>query len=325
MARRRLIAMLVLAVSCGRGRATSQETHGQSGGEPAPSELSLSTFPAESRVFIDFEIPRLAASPLARRLIGDLLGRDAEAKRRLDQFLAHCHIDPERDVRSVTIAMAEPTQVLVIVRGKFDQHAVMNCVRSDVAAEGGAVHDMRVGGRIVYATEAKDGQKLWLLMNADHTIMAATNIIWLDKILNPTGPRLGPDMQALLARADRDAAAWGVGLVPADVGGQLVKLTSGEVTQPAKSISFAVRVDKGLAVDLRVDMAAAPDAANLAKFAKGQLDLLAVAAQRWGLGQLVSKTEIKSDDASVKLALHLDDAEVQRAVQALNNDKEQGK
>jgi hypothetical protein len=82
-------------------------------------------------------------------------------------------------------------------------------------------------------------------------------------------------------------------------------------------VAFEARFDKGLAALLRVDMKTAGDATNLAAFAKGQLDWLAVAAQRFSIGPMVSKIQIVSDKESVNISANLDDAEVKTLENAL--------
>jgi hypothetical protein len=124
--------------------------------------------------------------------------------------------------------------------------------------------------------------------------------------------RARPEMKQLIARADRGAALWGVGLMPPGVGERMVELTGGEVKAPARAVSFQLDVgrDVPLAARLRLDMADAADASKLAGFARNQLGVLTIAAQRYGLGRLLAKTEIAAEDSGMVVSLRLDGDDV---------------
>jgi hypothetical protein len=315
----KLSALILCASACGKGKAGAPEAQAQARGL---SELGLSALPAETRVIIGASVPRLAASPLARRLLGEILGRDAEAEQRLGQLLNRCRIDPEHDVQSVTIAMAEGQDLALLACGTVDGKALADCVRAEAQSGGGSFVEKSVAGHTVYtATSASGTQKVWLTFGADRTVVAALSEGWLTKILDPAAPKIESraDTMALVKRVAPEAAVWGVGYLPAGVGGQLVKLTQGQVAQPATSVAFEAAFDHGLAATLRMDMKSTDDADHLATFAKGQLDWLTVAAQEVKLGQLMAKAQITTDGPSVKLAVKLDDADVRKLEVALGD------
>jgi len=314
-----MVLALVGAATCGKGKSQPSQAQAQA---QALAELGLGALPAETRVVIGASVPRLAASPLARRLIGEILGRDADAEQRLLELLARCKIDPARDVTSVTIAMAEGQDVALLARGAIDGKALVECVRAEATANGGSFAEKPLGGHTVYTATSQSGaQRVWLAIGSDRTVVAALSEAWLGKVLDPAAPKIDgrADTMALVKRVGPDAAVWGVGYLPAGAGAQLVKLTDNQVTQPAQSVAFEATFGNGLSAMLRLDMKSTSDADKLASFAKGQLDWLGVAAQQVKLGPLVSKAHLTTEGQSVKLAVKLDDADVKQLEAALGD------
>jgi hypothetical protein len=294
---------------------------------PAARALEVATLPADTRVIIGARVPRVLESPVLRRLVDQALARDPDARARMESLLGRCKIDLARDVEGVTIAMGEPTDVALLVSGKIDPAALLGCVR----AEAGELDESRRGGRTVYATRDGNGQKVWLAFEGA-TVVAATSERWMDAVLDPARPTIATraDTQALLARVDRDAAVWGVGYLPPVAETRMGELTGGAVKAPPRAVSFAVALGKDppISAALRLEMASASDAAALASVASRQRDLLAIAAQRHGLGRMVSKTHIDADGAGLRLALRLDEPDVRLLEEAMSpkvETKEQGR
>lgn len=322
--RARLIAVVIALVACGKGKAEPSPTPGAPPAETANLLKAQGTdaLPAETRVIVGVSVPKIAGAPLARRLLADLLGRDAEAKQRLVDILARCKIDPEKDIESLTIGMVEGQDLALFVRGKLDEKGLAECVRAETTAGGGSFADQQLVGRTVYVATSKEGaQKVLFTFTPDKTLVVALSESWLTKILDPKTPKLDAakdkEMVALLGRVSKDAAVWGTGFLPPGVGKNLVEVTGGQVTQPAQSTAFEATFDKGLAATLRLDMKGATDAEKLAAFVKSQLDWLAVAAQKYSIGPAVAKIQVVSDQASVKISAHLDETDVKTLEAAL--------
>ena len=330
----RIAFVIALVASCGKGKAEPSATQGAPPSETTSLLKAQGTdaLPAETRVIVGLSVPKIAGSPLARRLVADLLGRDAEAKQRLLDVLARCKIEPEKDVESVTIGMVEGQDLALIVRGKLDEKGLAECVRAEATAGGGSFAEQQLVGRTVYVATSKEGaQKVLFSFAPDKTLVVALSETWLTKILDPKSPKLDAakdkEMVMLLGRVSKEAAVWGTGFLPPGVGKGLVEVTGGQVTQPALSTAFEAAFDKGLVATLRLDMKGATDAEKLAAFVKSQLDWLAVAAQKYSIGPVVAKVQVVSDQASVKISAHLDDNDVKtlEAALAKSEKKEQSK
>jgi hypothetical protein len=308
--------ILGLAAGCGQGKAEVPEKNAPASTQPQADTLrsqGTGLLPAETRVVMGVAIPKIAASPLGRRLAAELFGRDSQAEQQLLDLLGRCKIDPEKDIDSVTIGMAAGQDVALLIRGRLDVEALVACVKTESTANGGSFADKSIGGRTVYAAASKEGaQKVWFTFERDKSAIVSLSETWLGKIIDPAAPKIdgSKDIGALLGRVPRDAALWGTGFVPPGVGQNLVKLTDGQVTEPAQSVAFEARLDKGLSAELRVDMKVATDAVKLAAFARSQLDWLAVMAQRYSIGPMVSKIQIVTEQASVRFTATLEDADV---------------
>ncbi len=330
MARSRIIAAGIWVLVLGLGFLACKGKAQPPGDEPGKDQAAAqqgalkaqgtAAFPAETRVIIGLSVPKIAASPLARKVASDLLARDPDAAQRLTDLLSRCKLDPEKQIDSITIGMAAGNDLALLVRGRIDGQTLVSCVRAESTAAGGTFTDKQVSGHTVYTATSKDGaQNVYFTFEPDHTVVVALSDAWMGKILDPKAPKIdaAKEMVALLERVAKDAAVWGAGFLPPGVGENLVKLTEGQVAQPAQSIAFEATFDKGLAALLRLDMKGATDAEKLAAFARGQLDWLAIAAQRYAIGPIVSKIQIVSEQASVKFSARLDDADVKTLEAAL--------
>jgi len=295
-------------------------------GSGTPVAFDLLDLPAETRVVIDARVPVLAASPVARRSIDVALSQDAPSRARLGALLARCRIDLARDVAGLTLAMKDAGEVALIGLGRFDEPALIECIR----AEAGDLDEARSGSHVLHGT--RGASPVWLTIGQGRVI-AATSRAWLETVLAPGETlRARPEMKELIARADRGAALWGVGLMPPSAGERMVQLTDGEVKAPARAVSFQIDVgrDVPLAAQLRLEMADAADATKLAGFAGGQLGVLTIAAQRYGLGRLLAKTQIAAEGNGMIVSLRLDGDDVRLLDETLasrqaEEKKEQGR
>jgi hypothetical protein len=321
MLTRRSLAAIALALvlpACGKdkGERPRAEPQGSSAPPPVAKVAEVSGLPADTRVLLEARVGPLAASPVVRPIVERVLARDPGASARLEALLRRCKIDLVRDVERLTIAMREPTEVALIVIGRLDEAAVTACV----AAETGGLTTTQKQGLTVHAAGAAES-RVWLTFAAG-ALVASSSERWLETLLDATGPKLAarPD---LYARVDRSRALWGAGTMPPGVGTRLTELTRGAVKQPARAVSFTVDASgPALAAALRLEMQDEADARELAAFTRGQVDLLAIAAQRFGLGRLVARTQINAEGAGVTLALRVDEQDVRLLEGALVQETE---
>jgi hypothetical protein len=288
--------------ACGKSKAPP---------EPAKPASAAVALPAETRTVIGVDVAKVAASPLAVRALRALLDADPDTRARVDSLLARCKIDLAADLKSVTIGMGGPDDVAMVIAGRIDENTLVGCIREAVPVE--------QRGRTYVAT-AKDGRIVYFAFGGEPTLILATNAAWLGKIVDPAAAKLGGATAERLAKVGPRAAVWGVGELPAGVGQKLVELAKGEIAAPAQSVAFEVELDGGggMSASLGADMASAADADKLAVLVKSELGWAAVFAQRWGLGRLVAKADVRTDQRGVRVSLKLDDKELAEVAAVLD-------
>ncbi len=307
---RSLVVGAVLVAACGKGKVEP---------EPAKPASPAVALPAETKAIIGVDVARVAASPLAVRAVRGLLAADPETRTKLDGLLARCRLDPVADLKTIVVAMAGPEDVAAVVTGRVDEKALVACIRETSAVE--------QRGR-VYASTGKDGQKVFFAFGGEPSMVLATTEAWLGKIMDPAAAKVGGATAARLAKVSPKAALWGVGELPPGVGQKLVELSHGQLTAPASAVTFEVELGAGVAGSLVAEMASADDADKLAVLLKSQLGWAAVLAQRWGLGRLVAKAQVHTEQheqgQGVRVSLKLDEKELGEVAAVLDG-KEQKK
>jgi hypothetical protein len=294
--------------ACGKSKAQP---------DPAKPAAAAVALPAETKAVIGVDVARVAGSPLAVRAVRRLLDEDPETRTKTDSLLARCKIDPAVDLKTIVVAMAGPEDVAVVVTGRLDEKTLVACFRETAAVE--------QRGR-VYVSTPKDGPKVFFAFGGEPSLVLSTTETWLAKIMDPGAAKIGGAIAARLAKVGPKAALWGVGELPPTVGQKLVELSQGQISAPATAITFEVELDTGIAASLVAEMATAADADKLAILAKSQLGWAAVFAQRWGLGRLVAKAQVHTEQhgQGVRVSLKLDDKELAELAAVLDG-KEQRK
>ena len=297
-----------MLAACGKGTAPP-------GAEK--SAAGAAAFPAETRAVIGIDVARVRASAVAVRAVRAVLDRDPETRAKLDALFTRCQIDPGADLKTVTLGMAGPEDVAVVIVGAkpstIDEAKVVACLRqtSTVVAKAGR-----------YASTAKDGQTVFLAFGGEPSLVLATSDAWLAKVMDPTAPKLAGAMTARLAQVSPQAAVWGVGELPPGVGAKLVELSQGQLAAPATAFRFEVDLANGVLASLAAEMQTPADAEKLAALVKSQLDWAVVAAQRWGLSRLVAKAQVRSESNVARVSLQLDEKQLEELAAALDG-KEQ--
>jgi len=312
---RSLIVGAAVVAACGKGNS-------QPGAEK--SAAAEAAFPADTRAVIGVDVARVQASAVAVRAVRAVLDRDPETRAKLDALLSRCQIDPGADVKTLTLGMAGPEDVAVVVVWQAKTPATPSTIdEAKIVACFGQTSTVEVQGRR-YVSTGKDGQQVFFAFGAEPSLVLATSDAWLAKVIDPAAPKLGGAMAARLAQTSPNAAVWGVGELPPGVGAKLVELSQGQLLAPATAIRFEVDLSTGVLASLSAEMQTPADAETLAALVKSQLDWAVVAAQRWGLSRLVAKTQVRSESNVVRVSLQLDEKQLEELAAAFDG-KEQKK
>jgi hypothetical protein len=266
--------------------------------------------------------------------------RDPELKTRIDRLITDCRLDPGADLESLIIAIkagppaAAPSKTaeepavepavepaLMVATGRFVEADLASCVGQRMAADGGGLTARRVEGRAVYhasghasghaAGPAGRDDSVWFTISGPRTLLVATSSDWLAKALG-RGDKIAaaPTWAALLKNVDLKADLWAVGQLDQRVGAGLVELGAGALKSPPGSLFVQADLSAGVRFLLGAVMTSAGDANALVSLIKSQLAWGALAVQRYGLGPLVSKLGVDSEDKTVYLRMTLSEDEV---------------
>lgn len=311
--KRALLILAVALVACGK-KST----------KVSPEVTGLAAVPASAQVVIVADVAKVSHSPLVARAVEQLLMRDADLAARWQRLSESCKLDIN-NVKHVALAIG-PKQgdapgtgpVLMVVTGKLVEAELATCVRSMVGQGGGTLTAREAQGRTLY--EAKDGNRtMFFAFGRPDTVVLGSNEQFVREALG-TGKKVqeGGEMTALIKRADQKAPVWAAGRVDDRVRGGLVKVTNGQLKEGPTAMLVAIDPTNGAKLEVASVMASAADAKTLESFAKGQLALMAMAAQAKSLGRVVDKIAISAEGDLVRFRATLDMDEVNLLISALD-------
>lgn len=287
------------------------------------SIVGLDAIPAGVRVVVGVDVAKLARSALVQRAVDQMFARDPELEKRIDALLTACKLDPVEQLDSFVIGMGEGDQVVLVASGQFREADIAICVDKTLTADGGRLTTQSVAGRTAYKADGgKSWPAVWFAFGAPNTLVLSSS----DKLLGEAlgkGKKVATDdnLAPLIARAHpAEAAMWGAGSVSPAVGEGLVTASSGKV-RPPRAMFGHVRFDAGLAAELGAVMASADDAKLLESEAKPQLELLSLAAQKYGLGRLVHKLAISAESDTVLVRIALTEDELRELVSRIDTEE----
>jgi hypothetical protein len=314
MRRRLSILLLLLAVACDGKSAASQQ--------PAPFADGAAMFPSETRALIGFRVAAIGKSPLAGRMIDWMMETDPTQQQALIGLLRTCAVDPAKDVDTVAIGIgAGPSEIAVLAKGRFDETALLACLRDSMTKKGGKLEAKKLGGRMAYnAVDAASGTSVWIAFGAGSGVVVATSESWLTQVLDPSVPKAAgrADTSALVGRVGGDAAIWGVVYLTPETSQRIADATKGAVKQGPGSLTGELALDDTAALTVKLDLPTPEDAVALIDFARSQHIWIALAAQKLGIGRIVNKLAFAADGKVVSIGLRLDQAEVTQLVEALD-------
>lgn len=299
---------------------------GCSKGSKAPPLSGLAAVPASAQVVIAVDVARVIDSPLVVRAVDQLLMRDPALAVRWQQLHDKCKIDVAK-LKHVILAIGPAAAsntgpgtgpVLMVVTGQLAETELSSCVRAMVGEGGGSLTAKDLAGRTLY--QAKDGNRtMFFAFSRPDTVVLGSSEAYVTEALS-TGKKVldNPDLAKWIRQVDQKAPVWAAGRVDERVRGGLIKVTSGQLSAGPVAMLVAVDPTKGAKIELSAVMKDAKDAKTLESFAKGQLSLLALAAQAKSLGKVVDKVVIAADGEVVRFTATLGVEEVNLLISALD-------
>jgi hypothetical protein len=296
---------------------------------PAPI-AALAAIPVDATVVIGIDVGRLVDSPLVVRAIEQMLLRDPELSDRIERLGRDCGVDVTRQVRSVFLALGPksapdaPQPSILVATGELSEAGLARCLQSGVGAGGATLSVKDVAGRRLYTlTEAR--RTLYFGFGQADTVVIGPSEAWVRTALS-NDPKIerSPALSELLTKIDRTAAVWAAAVMDTELGAALANVTRGTVTAPPQALYGALDAADGLRAEIAFVMTKPSDSEALVSFARGELALLALAAQSGGLGSLVAKANIERSGHEIRFRIDLNDEELKQLLGAIDRGRPAG-
>jgi hypothetical protein len=311
------LAMCGLALAWGCGK--------KHGGGPAVEVAGLAAVPASAEVVISADVPRVADSPLVSRAVDQLMLRDPDLADRWQKLHDSCKLD-ETKLAHVLLAIGPRGNqngvgtgpVLMVATGKLTENELVTCVRGMVGSGGGDVTAKTVAGHTLY--QARDGSRIMFFgFGRPDTVLLSSNEAFITEALSPGKKATdNADLGAWIALADQKAPVWAAGRADPNLRDRLVKLTGGQLSAGPQAMVVSFDPTSGAKLDLGAVMVNAQDSKALESFAKGQVALLGMAAQKFSAGKLVDKIQVTAEGTVVHVRVNLALDEVNQLISALD-------
>ena len=312
-----LAALCGLALAWGCGKKHS--------GGPAAEVTGLAAVPASAEVVISADVPRVSDSPLVSRAVDQLMLRDPDLADRWQKLHDSCKLDSTK-LSHVLLAIGPRGNqngvgtgpVLMVATGKVTENELVSCVRSMVGSGGGDVTAKTVAGHTLY--QARDGSRIMFFgFGRPDTVLLSSNEAFITEALSPGKKATdNAELGSWIALADQKAPVWAAGHADPNLRDRLVKITGGQLTAGPQAITVSFDPTSGAKIDLGAVMASPQDAKALESFAKGQVAVLGMAAQKLSAGKLVDKIGVTSEGTVVHVRVNLALDEVNQLLSALD-------
>ncbi len=312
--------LLIVALALVLGAAS-----GSSGGckkkKPAAAVVSaapiaaLAAIPADATLVIGLDVTQLADSGLVARSLAQLFVRDPDLAARFERLAKDCGVDVTRQVKAVHLAMAPggdgpARRSLLVATGDLAEASLTRCLQAGIGSGGGDVTVKQAGAHSLY--KLTEGRRVvYFGFGKADTVVIGPDEAWVESALGD-GAKIATskDLAPRLSNVDTTAAIWFVALMDADLGATLVTNSDGAIGAPPAAVWAELTPNDGLTAHAAFEMTSNADASALALYAKGELLVGGIAAQRWGLGPVVGKVEVTAQGADVHFRVALTDDEL---------------
>ena len=288
---------------------------------PAPV-AALAAIPDDAAVVVGLDVDRLAASDVVARAVAEMFVRDPGLAARFQRLATDCGVDVTRQIQRVHLALAPggtatTRRALLVATGQLDEPGLTRCLQAAVGSGGGDVTVKQTGARSLYRL-VEGRHTVYFGFGQADTVVIGPDEGWVEAALG-AGPKVGTGALApYLAAVDQTRALWFVATMNADLGDSLVRITEGAIKAAPVAAFAELDPHDGFAAHAAFAMRTEPDAAALARFAKGELALGAMAAQAFNLGPVVAKVQVAAEGKAVHFRVQLTDAEFKDVLTAVD-------
>ncbi len=284
----------------------------------APTAKGLSLIPKQAKQLAVGNVAKLAASPLVRHAVKELLSRDPELAERVNHLTTECGLAPEK-IETVVIAI-DAQDSLLVAHGALEEAALVACVSKRLPKSGSRLATLDINGQPAFQVVDSDGKPGLAFSFVDpKTVVVASGARWLKSALTKGDSiQSEPEFQRLFGQVKGDAALWMAGIVPEEVGRGLVDAAGGRLSRPPRTMWGHLDVDTGLTAHMAIDMSTSDEAKSLVSLANSQLQGFSMLAQRYKLGALLQKLELSAAGTVLHANISLSSEEVASLAQRID-------
>jgi hypothetical protein len=287
---------------------------------------ALAAIPVDATVVVGIDPQQLAQAKVVVRAVEQMLLRDPELAERLARLARDCGVDVTKQVKAVLLAVGprpSGTTVgkqasLLVASGELAEATLTRCLQAGTGSGGGQLSVRDSGGRPLY--KLTEGTRvLHFAFGRDDTVVIGPDEKWvLAAVGDGQKVEVSPTLAPLLTEVDRGAAVWAVATMDADLGQGLARVTRGKLSRPPLALHGSLGTKDGLHAAISFLMASDGDAEALVGFARGELDMITLAAQAMGLGPVVAKVKVERKGAEARFRVSLTDSEVKQVLSAID-------
>jgi len=312
------VAAVVVLAACGKKKT---EPAG-----PPPEVTGLAAVPDDAEGIIGADVRKLADSPIVSRAVDQLLTRERDLATAWKQVHEGCKIDVVQQVKRVMLVLGPVPPggrvgtgpALMIAIGSLPEHDLAECVGKLVGKGGGSVSGKPVNGHTLYTV--KDGSRVtYFAFGRADTAVLGNSEAYVTRAIGAGNKALdNPELAGWLKRVDQNAPLWAVGRIDPRVRQGLGGVIKGLSAGPA-GVYLTLDPTDGARLEFDAVMASPADAKELESWANRERAMIAMAAQRWSLSQIVSKVTIKATDSVVQFKAPLDMRDVNQMLSVLDD------
>jgi hypothetical protein len=292
------------------------------GGAGAREDIAL--LPPETAIVVTVNAARMRNTAMWRKLL-DLRDQTPEGKKKFDDFVARCGIDPFRQVDAVTLGFPAGERAEgefgVVVRGTFDEQKLVACAREESQKQGHELTVIEHGGKKLYTD---NGQIFAGLVDSKTLLFGGKE--WAPKMVDLATSKTpapsakdDPRLAALIRKVRTGDAVWGVGVVPEAVRAKLQEMRELSASKTLQDLYASADFATGLAFQGVLDLGAADDAKELAAKLGEQIAEAKKSPQVlvMGLAPMLDAVQVSAEGTAFKVSVKYNQSQVDQLIERL--------
>lgn len=252
--------LALLVAGCAKGSSPSVTPPPQPAQSSGPFDTGRwsDAIPAAPLVVVGVDVPALSAAPglggLWDQLASTPEGEQAETLAKIGET---CHFQPARDLSSLVVAVYGEDDLILVVRGQFDEPKIATCFEQIIAAMEAEVVRSSIHGHTVYRS-SNESENARVAVPVSGTLVVAPTDAQLSRALAPDTARVADTepLPPVFAGIAADRAVWfGVRFEgDLDLSETVPAMTGGALTAAPRAAFGSVDFDAAVTLELTLLM-----------------------------------------------------------------------